>query len=98
MTSWEPRRMRSPEQVRKGPTMHFLFSRCGLDLPDFNHLFEPRVHGFGKALLYRDPAVRAMTELIQQYWQQYLFGTLGHPTGLVVTLWLTAASVGLGFV
>jgi len=39
-----------------------------------------------------------MTELIQQYWQQYLFGTLGHPTGLVVTLWLTAASVGLGFV
>ena len=38
-----------------------------------------------------------MTELIQQYWQQYLFGTLGHPTGLVVTLWLTAASVGLGF-
>jgi histidine transport system permease protein len=39
-----------------------------------------------------------MTELIQQYWQQYLFGTPGHPTGLVVTLWLTAASVGLGFV
>jgi histidine transport system permease protein len=39
-----------------------------------------------------------MTELIQQYWQQYLFGTLGHPSGLVVTLWLTAASVGLGFV
>ena len=39
-----------------------------------------------------------MTELIRQYWQQYLFGTLGHPTGLVVTLWLTAASVGLGFV
>jgi histidine transport system permease protein len=39
-----------------------------------------------------------MTELIQQYWQQYLCGTPGHPTGLVVTLWLTAASVGLGFV
>ncbi len=39
-----------------------------------------------------------MTELIRQYWQEYLFGTLGHPTGLVVTLWLTAASVGLGFV
>ena len=39
-----------------------------------------------------------MIELIRQYWQQYLFGTLGHPTGLVVTLWLTAASVGLGFV
>ena len=39
-----------------------------------------------------------MTELIRQYWQQYLFGTLGHPTGLVVTLWLTAASIGLGFV
>ena len=39
-----------------------------------------------------------MTELIRQYWQQYLFGALGHPTGLVVTLWLTAASVGFGFV
>jgi histidine transport system permease protein len=39
-----------------------------------------------------------MTELVQQYWQQYLFGTPGHLTGLVVTLWLTAASVGLGFV
>jgi histidine transport system permease protein len=39
-----------------------------------------------------------MTELIHQYWQQYLFGTPGHLTGLVVTLWLTAASVGLGFV
>jgi histidine transport system permease protein len=39
-----------------------------------------------------------MNELIQQYWQQYLFGTLRHPTGLVITLWLTAASVGLGFV
>jgi histidine transport system permease protein len=39
-----------------------------------------------------------MTELIRQYWQQYLFGTPGHLTGLVVTLWLTAASVGLGFV
>ena len=39
-----------------------------------------------------------MTELVQQYWQQYLFGTPSHLTGLVVTLWLTAASVGLGFV
>jgi histidine transport system permease protein len=39
-----------------------------------------------------------MTDLVQQYWQQYLFGTPGHLTGLVVTLWLTAASVGLGFV
>jgi histidine transport system permease protein len=38
-----------------------------------------------------------MNELIQQYWQQYLWGTPGHPTGLVVTLWLTVASVGLGF-
>jgi len=37
-----------------------------------------------------------MNELIQQYWQQYLWGTPGHPTGLVVTLWLTVASVGLG--
>jgi histidine transport system permease protein len=39
-----------------------------------------------------------MTELVQQYWQQYLFGTPRHLTGLAVTLWLTAASVGLGFV
>jgi histidine transport system permease protein len=39
-----------------------------------------------------------MTELIRQYWRQYLFGTPGHLTGLIVTLWLTAASVGLGFV
>ena len=39
-----------------------------------------------------------MIELVQQYWQQYLFGKPGHLTGLAVTLWLTAASVGLGFV
>ena len=39
-----------------------------------------------------------MIELIQQYWQQYLFGTPAHPTGLVITLWLTVASLGLGFV
>jgi histidine transport system permease protein len=39
-----------------------------------------------------------MTELIRQYWREYLFGTPGHLTGLVVTLWLTAASVGLGFI
>lgn len=39
-----------------------------------------------------------MIELIQQYWQQYLCGTPEHPTGLVITLWLTVASLGLGFV
>src|SRR6202030_2223314 len=39
----------------------------------------------------------AMIELIKQYWQQYLCGTLAHPTGLVITLWLTVASLGLGF-
>ena len=38
-----------------------------------------------------------MNELIRQYWQQYLWGAPGHPMGLVITLWLTVASVGLGF-
>ncbi|MGA8658576.1 MAG: ABC transporter permease [Chthoniobacterales bacterium] len=38
-----------------------------------------------------------MIELIHEYWQQYLWGTPGHLSGLVITLWLTAASVGLGF-
>jgi histidine transport system permease protein len=39
-----------------------------------------------------------MIDLIQQYWQQYLWGTPGRPTGLVVTLWLTVASLALGFI
>ena len=39
-----------------------------------------------------------MIELIKQYWQQYLWGTLVHPTGLVITLWLTVASLAMGFV
>jgi histidine transport system permease protein len=39
-----------------------------------------------------------MSDLLQQYWQQYLWGTVGHPTGLVITLWLTAVSLLLGFV
>jgi histidine transport system permease protein len=39
-----------------------------------------------------------MIELVRQYWQQYLWGTPAHPSGLVVTLWLTVASLGLGFV
>ncbi len=39
-----------------------------------------------------------MIDLIQQYWQQYLWGTPAHLTGLVVTLWLTVASLGIGFV
>jgi histidine transport system permease protein len=39
-----------------------------------------------------------MTQLVQQYWQQYLWGTLAHPSGLIVTLWLTIASLSIGFV
>jgi histidine transport system permease protein len=39
-----------------------------------------------------------MIELVQQYWQQYLCGTLAHPTGLIITLWLTVASTSIGFV
>ena len=39
-----------------------------------------------------------MIELIKQYWQPYLYGTLTRPTGLAITLWLTVASLGLGFV
>jgi histidine transport system permease protein len=38
-----------------------------------------------------------MIELIQQYWQQYLWGTSGHWSGVAITLWLTVVSVGLGF-
>jgi histidine transport system permease protein len=38
-----------------------------------------------------------MIDLIREYWQQYLWGTPGHLSGLVITLWLTAASVALGF-
>jgi histidine transport system permease protein len=39
-----------------------------------------------------------MIELIKQYWQSYLCGTPSHPSGLVMTLWLTVASLGLGFI
>jgi histidine transport system permease protein len=39
-----------------------------------------------------------MIDLIKQYWQQYLWGTLARPTGLVITLWLTIASLGIGFI
>jgi histidine transport system permease protein len=39
-----------------------------------------------------------MIELVQQYWLQYLWGAAGHPTGLVVTLWLTVVSLALGFI
>jgi len=39
-----------------------------------------------------------MIELVQQYWRQYLWGTTGRPTGLVVTLWLTVVSLALGFI
>ena len=38
-----------------------------------------------------------MTELLQQYWRQYLWGSPGHWSGLAVTLWLTVAAVVLGF-
>jgi histidine transport system permease protein len=39
-----------------------------------------------------------MIDLIQEYWQQYLWGAPGHFSGLTVTLWLTAISIALGFV
>jgi histidine transport system permease protein len=39
-----------------------------------------------------------MIDLVKQYWQQYLCGTPAHPTGLVITLWLLVASLGLGFI
>jgi histidine transport system permease protein len=39
-----------------------------------------------------------MIDLVKQYWQQYLWGTLAHPTGLAITLWLLVASLGLGFI
>ncbi len=39
-----------------------------------------------------------MIDMFQQYWQQYLWGTLAHPSGLVITLWLTVASLGIGFI
>ncbi|MBV9492166.1 MAG: ABC transporter permease [Verrucomicrobia bacterium] len=38
-----------------------------------------------------------MIDLLRQYWQQYLWGSPEHWTGLVVTVWLTVASVGIGF-
>ena len=39
-----------------------------------------------------------MTQLVQEFWQQYLWGTPAHPSGLTVTLWLTVASISIGFV
>ena len=38
-----------------------------------------------------------MIDLIKEYWQQYLWGTEGRPSGMVITLWLTVLSVCLGF-
>jgi histidine transport system permease protein len=38
-----------------------------------------------------------MIDLIQKYWQPYLWGSPGHLSGLIVTLWLTVVSVGVGF-
>jgi histidine transport system permease protein len=38
-----------------------------------------------------------MIELIQQYWQQYLWGTSGHWSGVAITLWLAVVSLCLGF-
>jgi histidine transport system permease protein len=36
-------------------------------------------------------------EIIRQFWQSYLYTDGYHYTGLVITLWLLVASIGLGF-
>jgi histidine transport system permease protein len=36
-------------------------------------------------------------ELVRQYWQNYLYTDGYHYSGLVITLWLLVASIGLGF-
>ncbi|SIT45262.1 histidine/lysine/arginine/ornithine transporter subunit; membrane component of ABC superfamily [Paraburkholderia ribeironis] len=38
-----------------------------------------------------------MIELVRQYWQNYLYTDGYQFTGLVITLWLLVASIGLGF-
>src|SRR5262249_10948773 len=70
--------------------------RTHLSRSDYPFEFSfPRV---GTSLCAGRPTVRVMIDLVQQYWQQYLWGTSGHPTGLVITLWLTVASLALGFI
>jgi histidine transport system permease protein len=39
-----------------------------------------------------------MIDLIKQYWQPFLWGSPNHISGLAMTLWLTIASCGLGFI
>jgi len=38
-----------------------------------------------------------LIQLIQQYWRNYLFTDGYHYTGVVITLWLLAISIGIGF-
>ena len=38
-----------------------------------------------------------MIELIQEYWRNYLYTDGYHTTGVAITLWLLAVSIGLGF-
>ena len=38
-----------------------------------------------------------MLEIIQEYWRNYLFTDGYRITGLAITLWLLAVSIGLGF-
>ncbi|BAK76954.1 polar amino acid ABC transporter, permease protein [Pseudogulbenkiania sp. NH8B] len=39
-----------------------------------------------------------MNEILQQYWQAYLWSDGYHITGVAMTLWLLVASIGIGFV
>ena len=38
-----------------------------------------------------------LIQLVQQYWRNYLFTDGYHYTGVVITLWLLAISIGIGF-
>ena len=38
-----------------------------------------------------------LTQLIQQYWRNYLFTDGYHFTGVAITLWLLVVSIGIGF-
>lgn len=39
-----------------------------------------------------------MNEILQQYWQAYLWSDGYHLSGVAMTLWLLTASIGIGFV
>ncbi|BAK78816.1 polar amino acid ABC transporter, permease protein [Pseudogulbenkiania sp. NH8B] len=39
-----------------------------------------------------------MNEILQQYWQAYLWSDGYHLSGVAMTLWLLVASIGIGFV